>query len=177
MQHFQNVQCSVPDTLHVFLITYDNYQYNIAYLVLWNSFILSQNCISPQYLSYYWCLSLVLCTRVHTLDSINAWRIHTYEHNHHVYFFILRRVQSIFLTFIIIHTWSFFMFIRFRLTRNCCIDAFWIFSITWRNYRLNLFVDMSNCFVDAFFDGSQFNFFCTYPNVILDFNYISNMFD
>ena len=45
---FQNVQCSVPDFLSVFLISYDKYQYNFACLSLCNLFTLSQNWISPR---------------------------------------------------------------------------------------------------------------------------------
>ena len=67
---FQNVQCSVPDTLHVFPIPYANYLYNFACLGLWNVFTLSNNWISPLSLLSDWWSSHVLRTRVHMLNII-----------------------------------------------------------------------------------------------------------
>ena len=86
LQHFWNVQCSVSDILHVFMIPYDNYQYNFACIGLWNVFTSYQNWTSPQNLSSDWLLSHVLCTHAHALNIINVSRIHTCKHNHQVTF-------------------------------------------------------------------------------------------
>ena len=103
-QRFRNVQWYFLATPHVFMITYDKYQYNFACLGLWNILTLSHNCIYPQSLSYYWCLNFVLSTRIHMLNVIGVCRIHTYKHNHHVDSIIFRHAQSILLALNIICT-------------------------------------------------------------------------
>ena len=50
-------------------------------------FPLYHNCISPQYLLSHWRLSLVIRTRVHMLNVISVYRIHTYDNNHHMPFY------------------------------------------------------------------------------------------
>ena len=61
-----------------FLIIYDNYQYVLACLDLWHVFLISHICKCPQYLSYYWCLYIVLHTRIHTLNDISVYHILKY---------------------------------------------------------------------------------------------------
>ena len=135
MKLLQNVQCSVPYKLHVFTILYDNYQYVLAWIVLWHIFLPSHICIYPQSLSSLWWLSPVVCTRIQTLNEISVYHIHTYEHNHHVILFIFRRDRYLFLTTITIRTRSFFMCIRFLVTYNCSDDNFQFLTIYQSNYK------------------------------------------
>ena len=55
--------------------------------------------------------------------------IHTYKHNHHMFFLILRCSQSHFLALLIIRTQRFFVFILFLVARNFYVDAFQVFPI------------------------------------------------
>ena len=66
--------------------------------------------------------------------------------------FLFRRDQSISPAFITIHTCSFFMFFNFIVARTYCIGAFQLHPINKSNYRLNCFVEVSNCFVDLLFN-------------------------
>ena len=161
MQCLKILQCSVTDTTHVFLVPYDNYQYNLACLGLWNVFVLSRSSISQQFLLSDWCSYIVLRMRVQMLNEIffAAW-----IHNNITIawiFFIFRHARSLFLALIIVCTRN-FIFICFLLERNRYIDAFLFLPIHRINYILNCFVDVSNCFVGvSCLVDLRFNFFGT----------------
>ena len=150
---FLNVKCSVPDTLHVFLIPFENYQYNFACLGLWNLFPVSRNWISPQYLSSEWCSSHVPCTRIHALNAISVFCIYTCKYNHHVPLFIFRRSWSLFFTLNIIRNRNFFIFIHFLIALSCYIDAFQLLGLNCVVDVSNCLVDISNCIVDSRFNS------------------------
>ena len=148
------MQCSVPDKLHVFLINYENYQYNSACHGLWNVLPLSRNWISPQYLSFDWCSYHALCTRVYMLNVKSVWHIHTCKHNNHVPFLSFQMCSKYFFALNIIRTRSFFIFIHFLIARSFYFYAFQFLIF-------NCFVDVSNLFVDVsnFFFGAWSNSF------------------
>ena len=125
------------DTLYVFLIPCDNYQYTFACIVLWNVFNLSQNCISTQSLSFYWYFSLLMRTRVHMLNKISASLFIHMNITITCLLFIFKRAPRLLLALNIISTQSLFMFIRLLFAHNCYVDAFQ-FS------RLISFIDVSN---------------------------------
>ena len=162
MQCLKILQCSVTDTTHVFLVPYDNYQYNLACLGLWNVFVLSRSSISQQFLLSDWCSYIVLRMRVQMLNEIffAAW-----IHNNITIawiFFIFRHARSLFLALIIVTTQSLFIFIRFLVARNCYVDAFQLLPIHISNSRLNFFVGVFNCFIETFFSvGVRLNSFGT----------------
>ena len=134
----------------LYVFPYENYQYNLECLGLWNVFILSQNCIHPQYISFYWCLSLVIRTRIHNLNEINVWWIHTYKHNHHVIFIYFRHAQNFSLALTIILTRSLFVFIHFHIAPNFYTDDIQLLLIHKSNFRLICFVDVYKCFIGVF---------------------------
>ena len=70
------------------------------------------------------------------------------------------------------------MFIRLFVARNRYVDDFQLLPIHQINPILNLFVDVSNCFIGALRSvNALFNPFCTYSNMLLYFNYRRNMVD
>ena len=74
-------------------------------------------------------------------------------------------------------TQSFFMFIGFLVAHNRYVNALRLLPINRSSYRLNCFIDMSNCFVGVFFVDIQFNSSGTQPNVLIYFDQIRHLFD
>ena len=128
MQLFQNMQCSILDMLHIFMIPYDNYHNNIVCLGLQRVFILS-----TKYLSSYWRSSLVLNMRIHTMNIISVFCIHKCEHNHPMIFFLFICDRIFFLDLTITHTWTLFVFIRFLVARNHYVDDL---QLIWLSFLL-----------------------------------------
>ena len=158
--------------LHIFLITYDNYQYNFSCLSLWNVFPLYYNEIYPQSLPCDWLSSHMLRTRVHTLNVISVSTFIYVNVTIPWLLFLFRRNWILFLTLNIIRTPSLFIFILFLIACSCYVDALQLLI-------LNSFVEVSNCFfeVSNYFVGAQFNSFGTYSNVSLTFNSLINLVD
>ena len=143
-----------------FRIPYDNYQYVLAYLGLWHISLLSHIFTYPQSISSYLWSSPLICTRFHALNGISVCSINTCKHNHHVLFLSFQTWYNYFPCPYYHNHSNFLMFIFYPVTRNRYVDAFQLLPIHLSNSRLNCFVEVPNCFVDAFcFIGIQFNSF------------------
>ena len=129
--------------MHVFMNIYYNYQYKFSCIRFWNVFTLSQNWISPQYLSSDWWSSHVLFTRIHMLNGINVSASINANITVTCIFCLFGHDKRIFFTLNIICTQSLSIFIY---TRSSYFDALQLL-------RFNCFVDVSNCFVDAQFNS------------------------
>ena len=99
------------------------------------------------------CSYILLCLIAEVLTTfIHPNIIITY------FLFHFRHAQNNFLAFIAIHVRSLFMFVA----RTHYVDAFKFLTIHQSNSGLNVFVDVSNYFADAFCSiGIQFNCFVT----------------
>ena len=130
------MKCSVPDTLHIFLILYKTinmfpyasvyatYFLYLGFVYFHNLFHITDGCI-------LWCA----CAFIHWMKEVFTIFIHT---NITItwFFFLLIRAQSISLTLFVIRTWRFFVFIRFLVVRNRCVDTFLFLPVHRSNSRL-----------------------------------------
>ena len=148
-----------PINVFLYVLVYGTYLFCIKFEYFHNLFHITNVRILCCARAFIHCIKEVFTTFIHTNITIT------------LFFFHIRRSRSLFVALIIVRTQSFFVFTCFVVPRNRYVYAFQLHSIHQHNSRLNCFVGVSNCLIDI-----QFNYFGRYLNVLLDFNFIRNLF-
>ena len=159
MQRYLNVQCYVPDTLHIFMIPCDNYQYRFANISLLHVITLSHNWMTPIFILSGWWLFPVLSTHVQRLKCRFLTAFIYTNITIPSLFFLFRCYRSLLFALNSICTPSFYLYPRIYLF-PCCFPIPNILLLRW---RFQFFQWHVHFLVDA-----QFKKVGTYSNVPLD---------